>query len=245
LFLSGVEVMTRHPLIICAALALLPVLTRGNDDRAESRARSGPAIAAVAELAQAGESAPQTEDEPASPPTAQPEETPPPAPSKVPPPPSEPRPSVPEGQWVYTAQYGWIWMPYADDYTYVPPYGYGAPYMYVYYPFYGWAWVDAPWVWGWGPWPYFGLYGSLRFAWYGHGWWRHPGRWHYWPGPHRGIWPSRGVRPVLRPHHGILPGVRPAPRPYHGSFPSRGIGPAPHRSGGVAHRPQAGRPRPR
>ena len=39
--------------------------------------------------------------------------------------------SVPPGQWIYTQQYGWIWMPYGDAYAYVPPAGYGAPYAYA------------------------------------------------------------------------------------------------------------------
>jgi len=86
---------------------------------------------------------------------------------------------TPAGQWVYTQQYGWVWMPYGDEYTSVPPDGYGEPYEYVYYTAYGWTWVDAPWVWGIGPWPYFGVYGPSLFGWYGHGWWRSPWRWHY------------------------------------------------------------------
>ncbi len=233
--LSGGEVMTKHPraVVFSAALALLPGLASGNDEGADLAARAGPLITTVPELAQAGESGLQTEQESPSPPTAPLEEAPPPAPSKLPPPPS----SVPEGQWVYTAQYGWIWMPYADAFTYVPPSGYGAPYMYVYYPSYGWSWVVAPWVWGFGPWPYFGFYGAARFGWYGHGWWRYPGQWHYGPGPHRGVWPSYGGRP------GPYFGARPAPPPSGGSFPSRGIAPAPHRGGGVAAGPHAAPPR--
>jgi hypothetical protein len=48
------------------------------------------------------------------------------------------------GQWVYTQQYGWVWIPYGDNYTDVPATGSGEPYEYVYYPAYGWCWVDAP-----------------------------------------------------------------------------------------------------
>ena len=63
---------------------------------------------------------------------------------------------------------------FADDtYTWVPADGWGEPYMYVYYPsFGGWTWVAAPWVWGFGPWPYFGAYGAFGFDWYAAGWWR-------------------------------------------------------------------------
>jgi hypothetical protein len=90
------------------------------------------------------------------------------------------------GQWVRTAQYGWVWMPYGDQYTSVPPDGVGDPYEYVYYPAYGWTWVVAPWIWGWGPWPYFGAWGPNHFGWWGHGWWRRPGHWRPGPGWFRG-----------------------------------------------------------
>jgi len=80
------------------------------------------------------------------------------------------------GQWVYTENYGWVWMPYGDQYVYegaaTDPY----PYSYVYYPRYGWSWLASPWVWGWGAYPYFGMRGPAQFGWYrglvhaGHGW---------------------------------------------------------------------------
>jgi hypothetical protein len=64
-----------------------------------------------------------------------PAQAPPPA-TANPPPPSPPQvqqqPSAPAGQWVDTQQYGRIWIPYSDDYTYTPPSGYGEPYEYVY-----------------------------------------------------------------------------------------------------------------
>lgn len=61
-----------------------------------------------------------------------------------------------QGQWVYTQQYGWIWMPYSDDYIYTPDESTGgSPYAYVYYPTYGWTWLEAPWVWGLGADPFF------------------------------------------------------------------------------------------
>jgi len=102
--------------------------------------------------------------------------------------------TVPAGQWVYTQQYGWIWMPYGDAYSYVPGNGVGQPYEYVYYPSYGWTWVGAPWIWGYGAWPYFGASGPARFGWYGHGWWRSPARWTFRAG---------AVRPALgRPGFG-------------------------------------------
>jgi hypothetical protein len=81
---------------------------------------------------------------------------------------SEPatRATVPAGQWSYTSQYGWVFLPYADVYTDVPISGY--PYMYVYGPSFGWDWVVAPWVLGLGPIPYWGRLGPTRFVWYAH-----------------------------------------------------------------------------
>jgi hypothetical protein len=84
---------------------------------------------------------------------------------------------VAAGQWVYTTQYGWLWMPYGTQYTYEGTGSYDAqPYSYVYYPTLGWSWLVAPWVWGWGGYPYFGVVGAWHFPWYrglyqaGYGW---------------------------------------------------------------------------
>jgi hypothetical protein len=102
----------------------------------------------------------------------------------------DPEPSVaragPTGQWVFTHQYGWLWMAHDDAYWYAPPSGRGHPHAYVYVPNKGWDWVDAPWVWGIGPRPSFGPSGPWRFGWYRAGYWRTPWRWRYWPGPFRG-----------------------------------------------------------
>ena len=118
---------------------------------------------------------------PAPPPnTLEPESTGPPstpAPSATPPPPpaaggsataSPPRP--PPGHWVHTYQYGWVWMPYGGHYTFTPDYAAGDPYMYVYYPVSGWRWVEAPWLWGWGPRPYVAPAASVNFVWYSKSW---------------------------------------------------------------------------
>jgi outer membrane lipoprotein SlyB len=83
------------------------------------------------------------------------------------------------GRWGYTQQYGWVWMPYGSAYTFTSHYQNGDPYMYVYYPRRGWIWVEAPWLWGWGTRPYFGIGTSVRFNWYTQGWGRS------WTGPHR------------------------------------------------------------
>jgi hypothetical protein len=74
------------------------------------------------------------------------------------------------GQWVYTQQYGWVWEPYGNQYVYTPEDTSGAvnPYAYVYYPSYGWTWLAAPWVWGWGPSVYFSFGHPGYFGWYRH-----------------------------------------------------------------------------
>ena len=123
----------------------------------------------------------QDEQNAAQPPTQPPAEAPPAPPAEPPAPPtvmqspdySATQPPAQQGtsagQWVFTSEYGWLWMPYGAQYTYEPPAVQGAyvyPYSYVYYPSYGWAWLYSPWVWGWGPSPYFGYYGPRHYAWY-------------------------------------------------------------------------------
>jgi hypothetical protein len=76
-----------------------------------------------------------------------------------------------DGQWVYTDQYGWVWMPYSESYTYVPSDGY--PAMYLYGPTFGWRWVAAPWVFDTGPRPYWGVRGRASFVWYSRPWFTH------------------------------------------------------------------------
>jgi hypothetical protein len=197
---TGDAMMKRVQVVsVCAALALVP---------AGARAAGEPYVEEVGDtFAQAQAAAPME-----GPPAEAPSEVPP-----APPPPSQPEPqaqvsaTVPPGQWVYTAQYGWIWMPYADAYTWAPPSGYGTPYAYAYYPAYGWAWLAAPWVWGYGPWPYFGFYGAVSFGWYGAGWWRTPAHFHFVP-PARAAFPPPVVRRPVPGHGAGVPAV-PGPRP--------------------------------
>jgi hypothetical protein len=54
------------------------------------------------------------------------------------------------GQWVYTNQYGWVWMPYGQQYVDEAAWGAPTPYQFVYSIGVGWRWVAAPWLWGWG-----------------------------------------------------------------------------------------------
>lgn len=75
-------------------------------------------------------------------------------------------PPAASGQWVYTAQYGWIWMPYADRYVSVAEAPDAYPYQFVFFVSTGWTWVEAPWIWGWGVRPWFGPLGPRHFGWY-------------------------------------------------------------------------------
>lgn len=50
----------------------------------------------------------------------------------------------PEGQWVYHATYGWIWIPAGAAATGLD----GIPYSYLYTPRFGWNWYVSPWGWG-------------------------------------------------------------------------------------------------
>src|SRR5689334_22672687 len=76
--------------------------------------------------------------------------------------------SINDGQWVYTSQYGWVWLPWDQAYTSIP--AAGTPLMYAYGPSLGWSWISAPWVYGWGTAPYYGSYGYARFAWHARPW---------------------------------------------------------------------------
>ncbi|HQR29455.1 MAG TPA: hypothetical protein PLL32_03530, partial [Anaeromyxobacteraceae bacterium] len=147
------------------------------------------------------------------------------APTWIPPPPTEVdvgtgqevvvQQGTPAGQWVFTSQYGWVWMPYGTSFTYLPASG-ATPNMFVYYPAVGWSWVIAPWVWGWGPRPWFGWAGWAGYPWWGTGFgtWYGFARsygWAGWGGWHRGgYW--RGGRWT-----GVGPGFPAPPRPVNGA----------------------------
>jgi hypothetical protein len=122
-----------------------------------------------------------------------------PPPDGAPPPPPN-QAALPAGQWVFTQQYGWIWMPYGDAFTWVPPGGAGEPLEFVFHGTYGWNWVAAPWVWGTGPSPWFGRPGPHRYAWVQRGMNRPPQRGRFVPlasADRRGIRPPppRSARP--------------------------------------------------
>jgi hypothetical protein len=88
--------------------------------------------------------------------------------------------SYPDGQWVYTSSYGWIWVP-ADAATETVE---GVPYAYLYTPHFGWTWYLSPW--GWGTYHY-GIWVTRP--------WRPVGWHHYWVAH-----PHVIVR-LGRPHH--------------------------------------------
>jgi hypothetical protein len=117
---------------------------------------------------------------------------------------------TPAGQWSYTSQYGWVWMPYGQQYTSVAADG-STAYMYVYYPSFGWRWVFSPWVLGFGPYPYWGTYGVGHFAWYAHPWF-HAGYAHYGYYGHPGYYGHYGY-----PGHYAYPGHYGYHGVYHGA----------------------------
>lgn len=155
------------------SLSMFLAFAPGPARSAEDEAMPSPGVTPSAEESVPAEAVPAPPSEPPAPPVDQ----------------QTASPTDSTGQWVYTQQYGWVWAPYGDTYSYVPPDGAGEPYEYVYYPSYGWTWLVAPWVWGIGPWPYFGIFGPSHFGWFHHGWWRTPGRWHFGP---RGTFTHRG-----------------------------------------------------
>ena len=156
----------------------------------------------------------------AQPSSAPPNDAPPPAPQMVPAPPQQAPaqattgqvqpPAASAGQWVFTTQYGWLWMGYGAQYASASG---GVPYAYVYYPSTGWTWLAAPWVSGFGPRPYFGVYGAARFGWYRPGF--------YGPGYRAGF----GYRPLYGGYHAAAGFHGPvAGRGFHGGFAGRGFG---------------------
>ncbi len=145
-------------------------------------------------------------------------------------------PAEPQGQWVYTDQYGWVWMPYGDQYVYEGTVEDESPYAYVYEPSAGWVWLSAPWLWGWGPYPYF-VVGPTHFGWYrglmhaGYGW---GGYRRGWAG--RGGWASPYTRGGTGAYHVVPsgPGSRGGRTAYPGGYPRGG--------GGGYHMVPSGRP---
>ena len=161
--------------------------------------------------------------------------------------PAQPTPAAPSqaGQWVYTSQYGWVWMPYGQQYVSEGAWGAATPYQYVYCVRLGWSWVAAPWLWGWGVYPWFGQLGPWHFGWYrglyraGYGWGHYRGG-HPYGGYYRGAATRDGYVRGGGAYHGTRPVMRgtvnrAVPRTYPSARmqpPARTWGSAPARGGG-------------
>ncbi len=178
-------------------------------------------LALVSQAALAQDASQPPTPAPEAPPPPVSIETSPPAAADAPPPVNIAAPvapgASPEGQWVFTQQYGWVWMPYGESYANAPLVANGDPYLFMYYPNYGWRWLAAPWVFGIGVAPYWGTWGWHHYGWYGHGWWGHSwwGYRHGWPAGYHGVvathpaWAARGqavyhngARPAAVYHNG-------------------------------------------
>lgn len=146
-----------------------------------------------------------------------------------------------QGQWVFTTQYGWIWTPYAQNYTYVDQIGEMAL-TYAFYPSYGWRWLPSPWVLGFGPAPYWGIYGYDHYAWHARPWFSagiyRPAIWQRWGRPYGGYGYNQGAA-YGRPYGGyngayggrpgpIISGPRPSPVYSHPTYSQPSY--APHQS---------------
>ncbi|MFT3913051.1 MAG: hypothetical protein QM704_02860 [Anaeromyxobacteraceae bacterium] len=217
-------------------------------------------LAALPALARS-QGAPPLPPEPAPPATSAPADAPPPPPAQPPavpeaapaPAPAAPAPAV--GRWVYTAQYGWLWMPYEPQYYAIPGDPQLFPSAFVFYPAYGWRWVVAPWVYGYGPQPYWGPGGVVAFSWWSRPWFRVGGYWGWgayrgwgpyrgWMGPRR--WGPRGWSHAPAYYRTGVGEHRPAPVRPHPARPGQ-AGPRPHprphaaEPGQAAPRPHPGR----
>ena len=200
-------------LVLITTLATLPVMA-GADPQEKA-----PAGASAQAVPPVPPDTPPPADPPPPPPATRP------APPPTPPQPPPQQKAADTGQWVHTAQYGWVWMPYGDTYTHVPPDG-STPSMYVYYPEAGWCWVVAPWLWGWGPMPYFGLLGPRYYGWFGVGfghWYGFAGPYEHWGWSGRAYWAGGRWVGVNRFYGSAGRGG------FRGGGFSRGLAPAWHR----------------
>jgi hypothetical protein len=74
------------------------------------------------------------------PPPVQQPPAPPAPPAPAPPPPPAAR-RIAAGQWVYSDESGWMWVPAGASPSYVD----GVPYVYLYTRTHGWTWYVSPW----------------------------------------------------------------------------------------------------
>jgi hypothetical protein len=168
-----------------------------------------------------------------------------PAPTWLPPPPTQidvttgeevvVQQAPPAGQWVFTSQYGWVWMPHGNSFTFLPANG-AAPNMFVFYPAVGWSWVVAPWVWGWGAMPWFGFAGWGGYPWWGSGF----GRWYGFARPYAYAGWNGGRYWHGGQWHGVGGARPPPPRPGGAVPPGPRAGAAPSPRGGPGAPPRVG-----
>jgi hypothetical protein len=120
-----------------------------------------------------------------------------------------------QGQWVWTSQYGWVWVP-AEA---MPVAVEGEPYVYLYRPTFGWTWYVSPWGWD-GP---VGGWGWAR-PWYGSYW---GPRYHVYAPPAVQVAPP-AYRVAPRAYNVAPPAYRVAPRAYNVAPPAYRIAPPAH-----------------
>jgi hypothetical protein len=104
-------------------------------------------------------------------PSLQPGQSPPPPPSEgqaqaSPHPAAVRRGAAAGGSWVYTLEYGRIWVPYANEHTYGGMAAAASPYWYSYRPLYERLWLAEPWLWSLDVQPDFGPLGPSGLEWY-------------------------------------------------------------------------------
>jgi hypothetical protein len=150
----------------CTAALLVPAVAVAQNDpwwngAPDAPAQKAPAPPPPAETQPQPPPAPQAEPtQPTPPPPPTGETQPPPPPGSQAAPQYPPAPQVTEqmaaqGEWVYTTQYGWTWVPNGSTAMSVGV----QPYVYLFAPAYGWRWFVSPWgvgpfyygAWGWGP----------------------------------------------------------------------------------------------
>jgi len=159
---------TRLAITTCCAAALIssPNALAQSDPwwsgAPDAPAQQSPPPAATAEAQPQPPPPPQPETPPqatAQPPTDPAQTQPPPVPAaqapQYPPAPQVTEQMAVQGEWVYTDQYGWTWVPYGSSALTVGV----QPYVYLFAPSFGWRWFVSPWGvgpfhyggWGWGP----------------------------------------------------------------------------------------------
>ena len=152
-----IPMKTSLAMVTCASVLTLATNAMAQDQ--QPWWNGAPAVPAQSAPPASGQAIPVPQAPPAEPPPGTAPQPQAPADPAQAEPPVAPAPSVTpqiasQGEWVYTSQYGWTWVPYGSTTTTV-----GAePYVYLYAPSFGWRWFVSPWgvgpfhygAWGWG-----------------------------------------------------------------------------------------------